>query len=212
MVNESIEPQVFYYPNKMARIILLSLEEVLGRNGVNAVLNVAGLHHLIGTYPPNNFDPAFPFEELAAISQSLEDMYGPRGGRGVALRAGRASLKYGLRDFGPIMRTSELSFRLLPLSMKLKEGTQVFAETFNGYTDQIVRLETLPDGLLWHNERCPICWGRTASGPCCQLAVGILQEALHWLSGGKTYMIEEIACIATGDEVCTFRIDYQPLD
>ena len=126
----SAESKVFYYPNKMGRIILLALEEVLGRTGLYAVLNVAGLQHLISGYPPNNFDPGFPFEELSAINQSLEDMYGPRGGRGVALRAGRASLKYGLRDFGPIMQTSELSFRLLPLNMKLKVGTEVFAETF----------------------------------------------------------------------------------
>lgn len=212
MLEETAEHQAFYYPNKMGRIILLALEEALGRTGMNAVLNVAGLHHLMSNYPPNNFDPAFPFEELAAITQSLEDMYGPRGGRGVALRAGRASLKYGLRDFGPIMRTADLSFRLLPLNMKLKAGTEVFAETFNEYTDQIVRLEYQPDALLWHNERCPICWGRSTSEPCCHLGVGILQEMLYWLSGGKTFMIEEIACIAVGDETCTFRIDNQPLD
>jgi predicted hydrocarbon binding protein len=212
MDDVSAEPKVFYYPNKMGRIILLALEEVLGRTGLNAVLNVAGLQQLISGYPPNNFDPGFPFEELSAINQSLEDMYGPRGGRGVALRAGRASLKYGLRDFGPLMQTSELSFRLLPLNMKLKVGTEVFAETFNGYTDQVVRLENRPDALLWHNERCPICWGRSTREPCCQLAVGMLQETLYWLSGGKSFMIEETSCIAMGDQTCTIRIDHQPLD
>jgi len=212
MDEELAEPQAYFYPNKMGRIILLAMEEVLGRNGLNAVLKVAGLHNLLGGYPPNNFDPGFPFEDLSAISQSLEDMYGPRGGRGVALRAGRASLKYGLRDFGPITRTSELSFRLLPLNMKLATGAEVFAETFNEYTDQIVRLEMQPDVLLWINERCPICWGRTTKQPCCHLAVGILQETFYWLSGGKNFMVEEITCIAMGDETCTIRIDRQPLD
>ena len=37
----------FYYPNRMGRIILLSMEEVMGRNGVNAVLNLASLPALI---------------------------------------------------------------------------------------------------------------------------------------------------------------------
>lgn len=212
MGEETAEHQVYHYPNKMGRIILLALEEVLGRNGVNAVLNVAGLQYLIGGYPPNNFDPGFPFTDLSAINQALEDMYGPRGGRGVALRAGRASHKYGLRDFGPIAKTAELSFRLLPLNMKIKVGSEVFAETFNQYTDQMVRLEMQPGALLWHNERCPICWERTTSGPCCHLTVGILQEMLYWLSGGKSFVVEEVACIATGDTSCTIRIDKKPLD
>jgi len=76
----------------------------------------------------------------------------------------------------------------------------------------LVRLEMQPGALLWHNERCPICWQRTTSGPCCHLTVGILQEMLYWLSGGKSFVVEEIACIAVGDTACTIRIDSKPLD
>ena len=43
-----------YYNNLMARIYLDALEGVMGKNGTNAVLNLAGLAHLIGNYPPNN--------------------------------------------------------------------------------------------------------------------------------------------------------------
>ena len=35
---------------------------------------------------------------------------------------------------------ADLAFRLLPLGMKLKVGFEVFAETFNKFSDQIVRL------------------------------------------------------------------------
>ncbi|HEY71253.1 MAG TPA: 4-vinyl reductase [Anaerolineae bacterium] len=212
MLENPARTKTFYYPNTMGRILLLSLEEVLGRNSTNAVLNVSGLHHLMSALPPDNFDLDIPFENLAAINQSLEDMYGPRGGRGVALRAGRATLKYGLRDFGPILRTSDQSFRLLPLHMKLLVGTEFFARAFNDLTDQIVRLEKTPDAFLWHTERCPFCWGRSTRDPCCHFVVGILQEALYWLSGGKTFPVEEIACIGMGNEICTIRIDRQPLD
>ena len=45
---------VYYYPNNMGRIILLSMEEILGRNGLNAVLNMADLSDMINNYPPNN--------------------------------------------------------------------------------------------------------------------------------------------------------------
>ncbi len=204
--------QHYYYPNKMGRIILLAMEEIMGRNGVNAVLNLAKLRRLINNYPPNNFDRQFSFEEVGAIQQALEDMYGPRGGRGLALRAGRACFKYGLKEFGPVLGIADLAFRLLPLNMKLKVGAEVFADTFNKYTDQRVRLSDDEDQIFWHNERCPICWGRKSDIPCCHLAVGIIQESLYWVSGGKNFSVQETACIARGDEDCTIVIDKKALD
>ena len=58
MTDESVSkvqelPQ-YSFPNKMGRIMLLAMEEVMGRNGVNAVLNLARLPHRTGDYPPNN--------------------------------------------------------------------------------------------------------------------------------------------------------------
>lgn len=203
---------VYYYPNKIGRIVLLAMEEIMGRNGVNAVLNLAKLRHLINNYPPNNFDRQFSFQEVGAMQQALDDMYGPRGGRGLALRAGRACFKYGLKEFGPVLGIADLAFRLLPLNMKLKVGAEVFADTFNKYTDQIVRLGEEEDQMIWYNERCPICWGRRSDTPCCNLAVGILQESLYWVSGGKNFSVQEVACIARGDETCTIVIDKRPLD
>lgn len=204
--------KLFYYPNKMGRIILLAMEEIMGRNGVNAVLNLAKMRHLINNYPPNNFDRQFRFDDIGAVMQALDDMYGPRGGRGLALRAGRACFKYGLKEFGPVLGIADLAFRLLPLNMKLKVGAEVFADTFNKYTDQRVRLSDDEDQIFWHNDRCPICWGRKTDIPCCHLAVGILQESLYWVSGGKNFSVQEVACVARGDEACTIVIDKKPLD
>jgi len=205
-------PRIHYYPNKMGRIVLLSLEETLGRNGLNAVLNLAGLHYLINNYPPNNLDAGFPFDDIGAIHQSLEEMYGPRGGRGLANRAGRACFKYGLREFGPVLGISDLAFRLLPLNMKLKVGADVLAVTFSRFADQSIRLEEDPTSFRLHIAPCPVCWGRKTNTPCCSLAVGVLQEGLYWVSGGKNFMVEEVACIAKGDPACTMQVSRQPLD
>ncbi|MEW6568038.1 MAG: 4-vinyl reductase [Chloroflexota bacterium] len=205
-------PQVYYYPNKMGRIILLALEEIMGHNGVNAVLNLAGLQHLINNYPPNNLDLEFRFDDLGAIHQSLEELYGPRGGRGLATRAGRACFKFGLREFGPVLGISDLAFRLLPLNMKLKVGADVLTTTFNRYTDQVMRLDEDPDHFRVYIERCPACWGRRTDSPCCNLTVGIIQEALFWVSGGKNFVVEETACIAKGDPTCTILVARHPLD
>jgi predicted hydrocarbon binding protein len=202
----------YYYPNKMGRIILLAMEEVMGRNGVNAILNLARLKNLVNSYPPNNFDRQFSFEEVGSIQQALEDMYGPRGARGLALRAGRACFKYGIKEFGPVLGIADLAFRLLPLGMKLKVGFEVFAETFNKFSDQIVRLGEDEENYIWIIDRCPVCWERRTDEPCCHLAVGILQEGLYWVSSGKSFHVEEVECIAKGDVTCTILINKRPLD
>ncbi len=209
----------YYYPNRMGRILLLAMEEILGQSGVNAVLNLAHLPAYIHNYPPHNRDMEFPFETISHLQAALEEAYGPRSGRGVAQRIGRASFKYGLREFGPELGLTDLAFRLLPLPAKLKAGSEAMATLFNSCTDQRVRIERDETFIYWHIERCPLCWERHAqegtghafSGPCCNLAVGLLQEALYWLSAGKYFEVTEEKCIACGDSACTILINQTPM-
>lgn len=202
----------YYYSNRMARAYLMGLEEVLGKNGVNAALNLAGWPQYVNRYPSSNLELGFPFEAFAGIQQALDEMYGPRGGKALATRAGKATFKYGLAEFDPVLGIADLALRLVPLGMKIRIGANVFAEVFNRYSDQIVRLEEETEHLIWVNERCPVCWGRHAHEPCCHAATGILTEGMHWLSGGKNFHVEEFTCIAAGDDACRFRIAKRPLD
>ncbi|MGE5775683.1 MAG: 4-vinyl reductase, partial [Chloroflexota bacterium] len=66
------------------------MEEVIGRNGINAVLNLASLSKFIANYPPDDINLEFPFSTVSSLTQILEQVYGPHGGRGLALRVGRA--------------------------------------------------------------------------------------------------------------------------
>ncbi|MCA9935863.1 MAG: 4-vinyl reductase [Ardenticatenaceae bacterium] len=202
----------YHYPNKMGRIILTAMEEIMGRHGVNAVLNLAHLHDLVNNYPPNNLSLDFTFEEVSAIQQALDDMFGERGGRGLALRAGRETWKYALKEFAPVLGITDLASRILPLGMKIKIGLEVFAETFNKFTDQRVRLGEDSRGYLWVIETCPMCWQRTSEKPCCHLAVGLLEQSLDWVSRGKRFRVEEVSCIACGDDSCTIVISKKPID
>jgi len=202
----------YFYPNKMGRIVFLAMEEVMGRNGVNAILNLARLQHRIGNYPPNDFAEEFAFQELAQLLQALDEMYGPRGGRGLARRAGHSCFRLGIKDFSPMLGIADLTFRILPLGMKLRVGFEVLAQTFNKFTDHLVRLGEDEQYYKWIMERCGTCWGRKTDSPCCHLALGILEEGLYWVGGGKNFYVEEVSCIAAGDQTCTILIGKQPLD
>lgn len=203
--------ETYFYPQKMGRIIFLGMEEVIGVSGVDAILQLAALEEFIQNYPLPSAERAFSFENVSSIQSALEKKYGPRGGRGLALRVGRACFAHGIKEYGSILGLTEMAFRLLPLSTKLHTGAKAFADLFNKYTDQKVHVEEKDNKIFWHIERCPLCWQRKTDGPSCHLAVGLLQEALYWVSGGKVFNVEETTCIAQGDETCTIVIDQTPL-
>ena len=200
----------FFYPRKMGKIILLGMEEVMGVNAGNDLLRLAPLENFVQNIPQVDAERAFSFETVSLMQSTLELAYGPRGGRGLALRIGRACFKYGLKEYGSMLGLTEIAFRLLPMPAKLHTGAKAFADLFNKHTDQKVRVEEKDNKIFWHIERCPLCWERKAEEPICHLAVGLLQEALYWVSGGKLFDVEETACIARGDSTCTIVIDQTP--
>jgi predicted hydrocarbon binding protein len=201
----------YFYPNHLGRIILQAIEEILGHNEVNAVLNFACLPDYLSKYPDSGQDLKFPFEHISRIQAALESLYGSQAGRGLALRIGRACLKYVLREYGPDLGLTGMAFRLLPLPARLKAGTEALVDLFNRFTDQRVHLDVIKKQIYWQIERCPLCWERQSIDPCCSLAVGLLQETSYWISGGKFFQVEEKNCIACGDGECTIVIDQIPM-
>jgi hypothetical protein len=178
---------------------------------LNAVLNMAKLSHLIDNYPPEDMEKRFDFADFASLNAALEEMYGPRGGRGLALRAGRAGFARGLQGFGALVGASDLAFKVLPLGTKLKLGLPMMAAVFNQFSDQISRVEEKEDHFVYYIDRCPVCWGRKTDKPVCFAATGLLQEGLRWVSGGKEFRVDETTCIGMGDPACTYLIYKEPV-
>jgi predicted hydrocarbon binding protein len=200
----------FFYPNRMGRIILSATEEIIGGEAAGRVLEHAALPELAGNYPPDDLELKVSFDTISRVQCALDEIYG-QGGRGLALRIGRACFQRGLQEFGPSAGLTELGFRLLPLNTKLKAGATALAAIFNGQTDQRVRVTEDDERLYWRIERCPVCWERSTADSCCQLATGLLEEALYWVSNGRQFNVEEVACVACGDPACVIAIDKMPL-
>jgi hypothetical protein len=200
------------YPNKFGLIMIRALEEVMGRNGLNAILNLAGLSQYIENPLPDNLEKGFDFSEVAAVNMALEDMYGPRGGRGLSLRVGRAIFADGLRNFGALAGVGDLAFKVLPLQAKLRIGLPAEAKIFSQISDQHSTVEERENEFIYTIHKCSECHGRKGeTKPICFIATGILQESLKWVSGGNEFRVNESKCMAAGDDVCEYVIQKEPL-
>jgi predicted hydrocarbon binding protein len=201
-----------YYPSKFGLIMIKALEDVMGKNGLNAILNLAGLNNYVDNYPPDSLEKSFDFADVSSINIALEEMYGPRGGRGLALRAGRATFADALKNFGALAGAGDLAFKVLPLQAKMRIGIPAMAKIFTQVSDQHSTVEEHENEFVYTIHKCPVCWGRSGvDKPACFVAVGLLQEGLKWVSGGNEFRVNESKCIALGDPVCEFIIQKEPI-
>ncbi len=209
---EPIPKSGYYYPNRFALIALEALEEIMGKNGLNAILKLAHLANLIDNYPSANLERQYDFSDFSSLSIALEEMFGPRGGRGLALRAGRATFADALRNFGAMAGAGDLAFKVLPLQAKLRIGVPAMAKIFSQISDQHTTVEETDTEFHYIIHRCPVCWGRSGEDrPVCFIAAGLLQEGLKWLSGGSEFRVNEAECIAMGASACRFVIPKEPI-
>lgn len=202
----------YFYPNKWARVILTSAEEVMGVQGVTAMLNMAKMSSYIGNYPPDNMKKEFSFEEVGRLQQAIWDMYGSRGARVFATRAGEQSFKDGLAQFKSVAAAATVAMKVASLEAKVKIGLEFFSKFFNTVSDQVVEVSEDDKYWIWTITRCPVCWGRKSDEPVCHLAIGVLQAAFAWVSDGKKFRILETECKAKGDKNCVIKIEKVPVE
>jgi predicted hydrocarbon binding protein len=117
-----------------------------------------------------------------------------------------------LAEFSSLIGVSELTFKTIPLKIKLKIGLTALVETFAKFSDVLAEVVDAGDHFIYTIHRCPGCWGRTSDRPICYNAVGVIEEGLRWVSNGKSFRVEEVACRAMGQEACVFHIQKEPLD
>jgi len=202
----------YFYPNIWGRSILTSAEEILGKNGVNALLNLAKLRDYIGNYPPDTIKKEFPFEHVSKLQQGLYDMYGSRGARVFATRGGERTFSHSLSKYDRVQKAAQVAMSVGSTEVRHRVGLQFFSKFFNAVSDQVVRIAEDQSYWYWIIKRCPMCWGRTAVEPVCHLGIGVLRAASSWATGGKKFRIAETECIAMGGEACIYSIDKIPLN
>ena len=198
-------------PNASLRVLFLSMEDVMGQHGVNAVLNSAGLAHFVKHYPPADLLPCVPFEEYAKVVKAVEDFYGARAARASLIRVGRATFQYAIKEHPATLGLAGLALKLLPLNAQIKTILNNVADAMSQELHEKAHVEEQADGYVFVKEVCAPCEGRKADKPLCFTSVGGLLEALKW-GTGKNFDVAETICRATGGPHCAFRIAKTPME
>jgi len=205
---ESIPKSNHFYANKVARLYLQAVEEVVGKKGLNATLNLAQLSSLIDNYPPDNMNKEFDFADFSTINMALEEIYGDKGGRLLSARAGKVYFESALRAFGSSGDKSSNELLNLPIHDRMRAGLEVVVQLANQMSDEGLTLEERENDFVYTIQNCAACWGRKgASKPICGMPAGFLQGFLSWLLEGKEISLREEKCVAAGDEHCVFIIE-----
>jgi hypothetical protein len=191
--------------NSLVRQALTSAQEVMGDNGLNAVLRTSGLERFIGNLPPNNLEPSIQASQYAKLNQAIEDFYG-RAGKGMLRRIGKASFQYAVREQAALLGVAGVALKLLPEKQRIKFILNGMVDALKKSNPQVDACLDERDGKLAYIEStCAICHSRHSETPICYLYVGSIGEAVQWATG-KEHQIIETHCLAKGDPYCRFEV------
>jgi predicted hydrocarbon binding protein len=180
--------------NIVIRLTLDASEEVLGANGLKAILNLSKMSHLLENRPDYSFEKNYTDEEFRAISSSYVDVLGIDGARAVFRMIGKTIGKNTIKIGGyESIKDSDPEERLL-------KAIELYAVVSG-------RGKVSREGgvIVYDNPQCTLCAHAKHDHPICSLYNGYLDVTIEW-SGVKGKKSVETACMAMGDSSCRFEI------
>src|SRR3990172_589567 len=191
--------------NTLMRQALTAAQEVMGENGLNAVLRSSGLEKYVGNFPPDNLEPAIDTAQYAGFNQAIEDFYG-RGGKGMLRRIGKASFQYAVREQAALLGVAGVALKLLPEKNRIKFILNGLADALRKSNPQVeIWLDESGDRIAYVESTCGVCHSRKSDQPVCHLYAGSIAEAVQW-AAGRAHEIVETHCLAKGDPYCRFEV------
>lgn len=193
--------------NKAFRVVLLGVEEVVGKNGMTTLLRSANLAQYIDHYPAS--DTEFGGHELAymgQINRALYDLYGKRGARAILNRIGRGRAKNAIEENAMLANATKVATRFLPLQRKVKLTLDTAAKTYSEQLSTTIQVSEEDATFFWQDSTCGNCMGMQSETPVCYTTSGFVHGLLAWILDSEEFRVEEVACRAMGDAVCRHRI------
>ena len=195
-------------------ILLSQVEELMGRRSLIVLLRKAGLREYIDRLPPLSDRPNITVAQYSALLANTYFTFGAPEARHIFVRTGRL-LAVELRH----RRASQFALagtalKLLPVTKGMHYVLQKLADQGAEMYGASYQLDEDAEALFFEIADCPYCaeiarQGQERNWPVtravCHVPTAILEEMMEWITGEK-HLVEEVACVALGADVCRFRI------
>jgi predicted hydrocarbon binding protein len=176
------------------RLALDATEEVMGENGLKALLNFGDLMYLFDDKPEYSLDKKYTDAQYGAFTSSWYKILGNNGGKAlfrlIGKNSGLSAIDTGIFE----------SFKDLPPEEKLFKMLEMFAmATGRG------KAERTGGVIAYDNSQCTACRDIKDKTPVCTGLNGAFDEFIKWagLEGVRTV---ETRCKAKGDDTCRYEI------
>ncbi len=196
--------------NSLMYVSLITIKDIMGKNGFNALLNFSGLAKYKDEFPPNDDKVEVPLPDFSALIKGILEIFGEKGARSILYNLGRRSFNVILEENPALLGLVGLGLKVLPKKKRIdklytiasKETNKIFGENQNYYSSD--------EGFVFEIYDCFWCKGLKTKGPICYAEVGWNAEAAKWATGDE-HGVEEVLCRAKGDNVCKIVISHDPI-
>ncbi len=176
------------------RLALDATEEVMGKNGLKALLNYGNLMYLLEDKPDYSLEKKYTDDQYGALTSNWYKILGTDGGKAlfrlIGKKSGISAIDTGIFD----------SFKDLPAEEKIFKMLEMFAmATGRG------RAERVGNVVAYDNSGCTACKNIEDKNSVCTGLNGAFDEFIKWagLEGVSTI---ETKCKAKGDDTCRYEI------
>jgi len=198
-------------PNQIMYLALISCEDVMGANGLNAILNYAKLQKFIGNHPPNNLELEQSSEDFTKFLSGMIGVLGEKGSKTITYQIGKKSFDIIREQFPSLLNIEGVELedrtpdRLFGEYVRIQgimfeAAKAIFGDIYNYYEDD--------RGFVSELSPCYWCKGLKTQTPICNAGTGFAAAIAKWIIGNDV-KIEETHCIAAGDEKC-IHVTYRP--
>jgi hypothetical protein len=198
------------------RSVIDSIEEILGTNGKNSILNYSGFGHLIENPPEYDTEKRMKPEELPKVFIAIREIVGNKGYNSLLRRGGVLSIKNAISKSEPLQALVNLEAEP---TEKLNQLYSAYLYNMGLNPDEVMESSPEKCEILIH-RRPPYCNEcgvvvedkkilRDITKPGCAFIVGGVKQIGNLRPDLVTVEVEEIKCSLIGDDECLFRINYK---
>ena len=201
-------------PSLLLRILLVQVEDMMGRRSLIMLLRQTGLAQYIDEVPPRSESPSITIAQYSSLLANIYQTFGAKGGESIFSEGGRMGAVEMRRKHPAQFAVAGVAMRLLPAARRLQlvverlaeQGEELYDCPHHLHEDEYAFFIEMPD--------CPYCAeitrrsvaeNRPVAKPVCHIPVAAVSETIEWAMGQK-HLVEEVNCIALGAPACRFRI------